>query len=98
MLMANYLEILLKEEWDLIVNNKSHLIYVRKVDTNEEYIEVVKKSEHLIEVSIPLMKSCIQYRTSFNTEMQAYEYLEDHYYEEYINMKKQKLVEPIWKS
>lgn len=81
MMMANYLEHLLaKTNWGLVINHKDHLLYVEP--TNEtSYIEVVKKSERSIEVSIPIKNSAFQYRTRFATEMQAYEYIEDYIYD-----------------
>ena len=81
MMMANYLEHLLaKTNWGLVVNKEDHLLYVRKTDETSS-IEVVKKSERQIEVSIPLKNSVVQYRTRFATEMQAYEYIEDYIYD-----------------
>ncbi len=80
-MMANYLEHLLaKTNWGLVINHEDHLRYVRPTDETS-YIEVVKKSERKIEVSIPLKNSTIQYRTRFATEMQAYEYIEDYIYD-----------------
>ena len=82
MMMANYLEHLLaKTNWGLVIKHEDHLLYVRKTDETSS-IEVVKKSERQIEVSIPLKNSTIQYRTRFATEMQAYEYIEDYIYDE----------------
>ena len=82
MMMANYLEHLLaKTNWGLVINHEDHLRYVRTADETS-YIEVVKKSERQIEVSIPLKNSTIQYRTRFATEMQAYEYIEDYIYDD----------------
>ena len=81
MMMANYLEHLLaKTNWGLVINKEDHLRYVRKTDETSS-IEVVKKSERQIEVSIPLKNSAVQYRTRFATEMQAYEYIEDYIYD-----------------
>ena len=81
MMMANYLEHLLaKTNWGVVINREDHLRYVRTADETS-YIEVVKKSERQIEVSIPLKNSTIQYRTRFATEMQAYEYIEDYIYD-----------------
>ena len=81
MMMANYLEHLLaKTNWGLVINKEDHLRYVRSSDETS-YIEVVKKSERQIEVSIPLKNSIIQYRTRFASEMQAYEYIEDYIYD-----------------
>ena len=81
MMMANYLEHLLaKTNWGLVINKEDHLRYVQPTDETS-YIEVVKKSERQIEVSIPLKNSTIQYRTRFATEMQAYEYIEDYIYD-----------------
>jgi hypothetical protein len=65
----------------LVINHEDHLRYVQPTDETS-YIEVVKKSERQIEVSIPLKNSTIQYRTRFATEMQAYEYIEDYIYDE----------------
>jgi len=80
-MMANYLEHLLaKTNWRLVINHEDHLLYVRKTDETSS-IEVVKKSERQIEVSIPLKNSVVQYRTRFATEMQAYEYIEDYIYD-----------------
>jgi hypothetical protein len=82
MMMANYLEHLLaKTNWGLVINNEDHLRYVQPTDETS-YIEVVKKSERQIEVSIPLKNSAVQYRTRFATEMQAYEYIEDYIYDD----------------
>ena len=82
MMMANYLEHLLaKTNWGLVINHEDHLRYVQPTDETS-YIEVVKKSERQIEVSIPLKNSAVQYRTRFATEMQAYEYIEDYIYDE----------------
>jgi hypothetical protein len=81
MMMANYLEHLLaKTNWGLVINHEDHLLYVRKTDETSS-IEVVKKSERQIEVSIPLKNSVVQYRTRFASEMQAYEYIEDYIYD-----------------
>ena len=81
MMMANYLEHLLaKTNWGLVINHEDHLLYVRKTDETSS-IEVVKKSERQIEVSIPLKNSVVQYLTRFATEMQAYEYIEDYIYD-----------------
>jgi hypothetical protein len=82
MMMANYLEHLLaKTNWGLVINHEDRLLYVQP--SNEtSYIEVVKKSERQIEVSIPLKNSAVQYRTRFATEMQAYEYIEDYIYDD----------------
>jgi hypothetical protein len=81
-MMANYLEHLLaKTNWGLVINHEDHLRYVCPTDETS-YIEVVKKSERQIEVSIPLKNSTIQYRTRFATEMQAYEYIEDYIYDD----------------
>jgi hypothetical protein len=83
MMMANYLEHLLaKTNWGLVINNEDRLLYVRKTDETSS-IEVVKKSERQIEVSIPLKNSAVQYRTRFATEMQAYEYIEDYIYDDH---------------
>jgi len=80
-MMANYLEHLLaKTNWGLVINHEDHLLYVRKTDETSS-IEVVKKSERQIEVSIPLKNSVVQYRTRFASEMQAYEYIEDYIYD-----------------
>ena len=80
-MMANYLEHLLaKTNWGLVINKEDHLRYVRKTDETSS-IEVVKKSERQIEVSIPLKNSVVQYRTRFASEMQAYEYIEDYIYD-----------------
>ena len=82
MMMANYLEHLLaKTSWGLVINHQDHLRYVQATDETS-YIEVVKKSERQIEVSIPLKNSAVQYRTRFATEMQAYEYIEDYIYDD----------------
>ena len=82
MMMANYLEHLLaKTNWGLVINHEDHLRYVKPTDETS-YIEVVKKSERQIEVSIPLKNSSLQYRTRFATEMQAYEYIEDYIYDD----------------
>ena len=82
MMMANYLEHLLaKTNWGLVINHEDHLRYVQPMDETS-YIEVVKKSERQIEVSIPLKNSAVQYRTRFATEMQAYEYIEDYIYDD----------------
>jgi hypothetical protein len=82
MMMANYLEHLLaKTNWGLVINHEDHLRYVKPTDETS-YIEVVKKSERQIEVSIPLKNSSVQYRTRFATEMQAYEYIEDYIYDD----------------
>ena len=81
-MMANYLEHLLaKTNWGLVIKHEDHLRYVQPTDETS-YIEVVKKSERQIEVSIPLKNSTIQYRTRFATEMQAYEYIEDYIYDD----------------
>ena len=81
-MMANYLEHLLaKTNWGLVINHEDHLRYVKPTDETS-YIEVVKKSERQIEVSIPLKNSSVQYRTRFATEMQAYEYIEDYIYDD----------------
>jgi len=81
-MMANYLEHLLaKTNWGLVINHEDHLRYVKPTDETS-YIEVVKKSERQIEVSIPLKNSSLQYRTRFATEMQAYEYIEDYIYDD----------------
>lgn len=77
--MANYLDALLsKTKWALVINNEDRLLYVRSFDYTY-FIEVVKKGERLIEVSIPLdITRPVQFRTRFRSEMQAYEYIEDH--------------------
>ncbi len=77
--MANYLEHLLeKTKWALIINNENRLLYTQSCDYTC-FIEVVKKGERLIEVSIPLNNMRpVQFRTRFFSEMQAYEYIEDH--------------------
>jgi hypothetical protein len=79
MMMANYLDVLLsKTKWVLVINNEDRLLYVQSLDYTC-FIEVVKKGERLIEVSIPLdITSPVQFRTRFCSEMQAYEYIEDH--------------------
>ena len=78
-MIANYLDALLsKTTWVLVTNNEDCLLYVQSFDYTC-FIEVVKKGERQIEVSIPLdITSPIQFRTSFGSEMQAYEYIEDH--------------------
>jgi hypothetical protein len=81
MMMANYLELLLlKQKWGLVINSEDRLLYVQPTDTTS-YIEVVKKNEHLINVSIPLKNSSVQYKTNFSSEMQAYEYIENRVYD-----------------
>ena len=77
--MANYLEHLLaKTKWALVINNENQLLYVQSLN-DTCFIEVVKKGERLIEVSIPLdIRTPVQFRTRFRSEMQAYEYIEDH--------------------
>ena len=81
-MMANYLENLLaKTNWGLVINKEDHLRYVQPTDETS-FIEVVKKSERQIEVSIPVKNSAVQYRTRLATEMQAYEYIEDYIYDE----------------
>ena len=79
MMMANYLEHLLaKTKWVLVINNQNRLLYTRSYDYTC-FIEVVKKGERLIEVSVPLdIRRPVQFRTRFGSEMQAYEYIEDH--------------------
>lgn len=79
MMMANYLNVLLsKTKWALVINNENRVLYVQSFDYTC-FIEVVKKGERLIEVSIPLnITSPVQFRTRFDSEMQAYEYIEDH--------------------
>ncbi len=79
MIMANYLEHLLaKTKWELVINNEAHLLYVQSLN-NTYFIEVVKKNERIIEISISLGTiSPVQFRTSFGSEMQAYEYIEDY--------------------
>ena len=79
MMMANYLEHLLaKTKWVLVINNEDRLLYVQSLNYTC-FIEVVKKGERLIEVSIPLdITLPVQFRTRFGCEMQAYEYIEDH--------------------
>jgi hypothetical protein len=76
MMMADYLEKLLsKQRWEQVINNNDRLIYAEITDRTK-CIEVVKKHDTLIEVSIPLKNSHVQYRTTFASEMPAYEYIE----------------------
>ena len=79
MMMANYLEHLLaKTKWTLVIKNENCVLYVQALD-NTRFIEVTKKGGRLIEVSIALdITSPVQLRTRFGSEMQAYEYIEDH--------------------
>ena len=79
MIMANYLKHLLaKTKWVLVINNENRLLYAQSCDYTC-FIEVVKKGERQIEVSIPLnITRPVQFRTRFFSEMQAYEYIEDH--------------------
>jgi hypothetical protein len=81
MIMANYLDYLLsKQKWNLLINNEEHLLYVQTIDESS-YIEVKKKHEEWIEVSVPVKNSQFQYKTTFKSEMPAYEYIENYVHE-----------------
>ena len=81
MIMANYLDYLLsKQKWNLLINNEEHLLYVQTIDESG-YIEVKKKHEQWIEVSVPVKNSQFQYKTTFKSEMPAYEYIENYVHE-----------------
>jgi hypothetical protein len=82
MILQYYVNSLLKNKnWSLVRDKENHITYIFDLD-NSILIDVEMKNNK-VNVCVPLKNSMCQYKTSFSSEMSAYDYLEEYMLEYY---------------